>query len=82
MIDLALMLSLLLEQIRQLIKINKLKDEITDCLSLSEVEIKKAYRNEHEKVKAGYVLIEPEKNTDQIHPSFEELHNYYESHKA
>jgi peptidyl-prolyl cis-trans isomerase D len=51
-------------------------------LSLSEEEIEKAYEQENEKAKAEYVFIDPKAFTEQIHPAYEELQDYYQNHKT
>ncbi len=70
------------EQIRDALKIEQLKNKFIGQLSLSDEEIKEAYRYENEKAKAFYVLFELEKFKDQLHPSYEELQDYYQKQKT
>jgi peptidyl-prolyl cis-trans isomerase D len=69
------------EQIRELITIEQLTQKVTQDINLNDEEIKKAYKEEHEKATAEYVLIEPQDFTGQIHPSYEELQEYYGNQK-
>ncbi len=70
------------EQIREMLKIDKLKNKVTSRINLTDEEIENVYKNEHELAKAFYALIEPQKFEDQIHPSYEELQDYYQNHKT
>lgn len=70
------------EQIRESLIIDKLKNEVTSYVSVSDEEIKKEYKNENEKAKAYYVLIESQRFEEQVHPSYEELQDYYQKRKT
>ena len=70
------------EQIREILKIDKLKNKVIGKVSLTDEEIEKVYKNENEEAKALYVLIEPEKFKEQIHPAYEELQDCYKNHKT
>lgn len=69
------------EQIREMLKIGKLKDKVVEKVKLSDEEIKEAYRKENEKAKAAYVFIDPQKFEQEIHARYEELQDYYQNHK-
>lgn len=69
------------EQIRGTLKINKLREKIIDKVSLNDEEIKEEYRRENEKAKVFYILIEPQQFIEEIHPSYEEKKEYYQSRK-
>ena len=70
------------EQIREMLKIDSLKDKVIAKVALSDEEIENVYRSEHELAKALYVLIEPQKFEEQIHPSYEQLQEYYQNYKT
>ena len=70
------------EQIREMLKIDSLKDKVIAKVALSDEEIENVYRSEYELAKALYVLIEPQKFEEQIHPSYEQLQEYYQNYKT
>jgi peptidyl-prolyl cis-trans isomerase D len=70
------------EQIRGALKIGRLKDKLMAKVLLSDEEIENVYKNENEKARALYVLIEAQKFTEEIHPAYEELQDYYQSRKS
>ena len=70
------------EQLREVLKINKLKDRVTSHLKLADEEIDKEYKKENEEAEALYIFIDPEKFKEQIHPAYEELQDYFQAHKA
>ena len=70
------------EQVREMLKIDELKNKITDKISLADEEIEEVYKNQNEKAKAFYVLIEPQKFQEQVHPAHKELEDYYQNHKT
>ncbi len=70
------------EQIREALKIDKLKAQLLKKVSLAGEEIEKAYKTENEKAKALYIFVDPQKFTEEIHPSYDEMQHYYQSHKT
>lgn len=69
------------EQIREMLKVGKLKNKVIEKVELSDEEIEKAYKQENEKVKAFYVFVDPQKFKQEIHAGYEELQDYYQNHK-
>ena len=69
------------EQIRALLKIDELRSKVTRSVSLTDEEIEKLYKKENEQAKVVYVLIKVQEFTEQIHPAYEQLQDYYSSKK-
>ncbi len=69
------------EQIRALLKIDKLRSKVTASLSVSDEEIEELYKGENEQAKVAYVFFDPQEFTEQIHPAYEQLEDYYSSRK-
>lgn len=70
------------EEIREALKIDKLKNKVIDKISLTDEEVKNVYKNENEKASVFYVLIGPEKFEKQIHLSHGELEDYHLIHRS
>jgi len=70
------------EQIRESLKLDKLRNRLISKVGLSDEEIEELYKNEHQLAKASFVLVEPQSFKDQVHPAYEELEQYYQEHKA
>lgn len=70
------------EQIREALRIDKLKNKVMEKVTLTEEEIKNAYKNEKEKARALYIFFDPEKFKDLVHTSYEEIQDYYQTHKT
>lgn len=69
------------EQIRDTIAIAKLREKVTAEVSLSDEEIERQYKKENEKAKAEYIFVDPAEFSEQIHPAYEELQEYYQNNK-
>lgn len=69
------------EQIRETISIQKLLDKVIAAVGLTDEEITAAYKNEYEKAKAAYILIESGQFAEQIQPAYAELDQYYQNHQ-
>ncbi|NQT00288.1 MAG: SurA N-terminal domain-containing protein [Candidatus Omnitrophica bacterium] len=65
------------EQVREMLAIGKLKDKVFTVVELSEDEIKQAYTQENEQARASYIFFDPQEFTQQIHPAYKELKEYY-----
>ena len=70
------------EQIRETLKIDQLKNKFISKVKLSDEETEKVYKNENEKAKVFYVFLDPQKFTEGIHPSYEQLEDYYQGRMA
>lgn len=69
------------EQIRELLKIEKHKIILTNHINLTEEEIEEAYKYENEQAQALYVFVDPQDFSEEVHPAYEELQDYYQIHK-
>lgn len=69
------------EQIRETITIQKLLDKVIAAVGLTDDEITAAYKNEYEKARAAYILIESGQFAEQIQPAYTELEQYYQLHQ-
>lgn len=65
------------EEIRNGLKISELIEGILDKVDLSDQELLQRYKEENEKVKVSYALIEANNYKDKINPSEEELQAFY-----
>ena len=70
------------EQIRETLKIDQLKNKFISKVKLNDEETEKVYKNENEKAKVFYVFLDPQKFTEGIHPSYEQLEDYYQGRMA
>lgn len=70
------------EQIREALEIDQLKNRFINKVDLRDGEVEEVYKKENEKAKVFYVFIDPQKFTEEIHPAYEELEGYYQSHMA
>lgn len=68
--------------IRHSLMINKLMGKITEDLTVSDLEVKNAYKEEFEQASASYILIEPKDFQDSVSIKNEDdLKAYYENNK-
>lgn len=70
------------EQLRGALAIDKLKAKVINKVSVTDEEVKEVYKNEYEKATAFYVFIDPQNFTNQIHPAYEQLQDYYQERKT
>ncbi len=69
------------EQIRDSLMIIKLRSELIENINLSEDEILEAYKNENQKGKILYLVVESDDFKDEINISDEEVSDYYNENK-
>lgn len=69
------------ERVRQDLKISRLVDQVLADLELTEEQLREEYRRQHEKVKASYILVEPDDFLGQVETAHKELYEYYDSQK-
>ncbi|MCK5306415.1 MAG: peptidyl-prolyl cis-trans isomerase [Candidatus Omnitrophica bacterium] len=69
------------EETRQGLQIGKLVQVISAGITLSGEELLNQYKNENEKVKAGYVLIEPAIFIDAVTADEEKIEGFYQKNK-
>lgn len=69
------------EHMRQSLKISKLMDEIVKDVTLTDKELEKKYKEEHEKLKVAYVLIEPKDFKGKVEVIDSEVKIYYQENK-
>ncbi|MCX5716657.1 MAG: SurA N-terminal domain-containing protein, partial [Candidatus Omnitrophica bacterium] len=66
------------EGARNSIKMFKLRDSILSVISISDDEVKEAYKNENEKSKIAYILVSPAEFKDSVTVTPEDLKKYYD----
>lgn len=69
------------EELRDSLKITKLRESVVEEVSVSDSEVKEAYRQEKEKVKVSYILIESEDFKEEAVISEEEAKDYYKGNR-
>jgi len=66
------------EEIRDTLMISKLREEVTEGISITEEELLAAYKNENEKIRIAYVVQNPKDFTEEVEVSDEEIRAFYE----
>ncbi|MFH1046362.1 MAG: SurA N-terminal domain-containing protein [Candidatus Omnitrophota bacterium] len=69
------------EQIRQELMIEKLRQQITKEVTITDKEAEKEYAQRNERAKAAYIFFGPDAYLGEIHPSLEEAQGYFDQHK-
>jgi peptidyl-prolyl cis-trans isomerase D len=69
------------EEIRESLMIEKLFDEVTKSVSVTEEEILNGYKKENEKVKVSYIQILPDSFISKVTLDDKEISGYYQKHK-
>ncbi|MDO8581100.1 MAG: SurA N-terminal domain-containing protein [Candidatus Omnitrophota bacterium] len=68
------------ESIRDNLKIQKLLDQVTTSVSITDEEIWEAFRKQNEKVQASYVFINPDPLKKDVVPDEAQMSRYYQEH--
>lgn len=69
------------EELRDSLKIAKLREAVVREVNVSEDEVKEAYRQEEEKLEVSYILIESKDFKEKAVISEEEARDYYKAHR-
>ncbi|MFC1698813.1 peptidyl-prolyl cis-trans isomerase [Candidatus Omnitrophota bacterium] len=69
------------EQVREMLAIGKLREQLFNVIEVSDQEIEQAYKQENEQAKAAYVFVDPDEFKAQVQPGYEQLQTYYENQK-
>lgn len=70
------------QSLRDSIAQEKLRAFITASVKVADEEVQEKYKRENTEFDLVYVIVSPEKIAEKIHPSDDELRNYYEQHKV
>lgn len=79
--DLGLMPRDFEESARSFLANSKLKEDITKDAAVSEEELLRFYKNEHEKIRFSYILIDQDSLKDEIIVSENEINSFYDRNK-
>lgn len=69
------------EQIRDALAIDKLRQEVTSDIAVTDEDVQKDYKDKNEKAKVRYILFPQDELLDEVHPAHDELVEYYENNK-
>ena len=70
------------EELKGSLAITKLKDIVIKNITISDAELKQAYKEKNEKINADYVLLNTNDFKQQASVSDEKIKQYYDSHSA
>lgn len=69
------------EEIRENLKVEKLFNQVTDDVKITDEEVKDKYREQHQQIKLNYVSVLPKDLAKEVKLTEQELKDYYEKQK-